>query len=542
MNIQNRRFSFYCLIAILILAAILRFNHITQPFTDYINWRQASTAMMAENYYRRNWNIFFPEISWDGPGPSYNGREFQTVTYLAALIYRVVGQHDWVGRSIAVLFGLWGIFALYQLVRRVWGEKHALLSAAVMALIPGSIYFDRSFLPDPAMVSLVVTSVWMFVAYLQTERSRYLLLASVIGCWGFLTKITGLIVGIPMLYALGAIWIAQRKLANRQFLLIISASILTLLPVTAYYLWAKHLATHYPPYHFAGGGNWLWDNGLQSWLKEQYFLPGAVWVFDTWLWTKPIIVLVLLGLIIRPPHHQYNHPSAPSPELANTAQKNSAPWLFHWWIMAGIIYYLIGAKELVPNSWNFHILNPAAAALSAHAILSLASFFSKHWKPATLVTVALSLFLIGAIGHYGLKTVYNPSSPSLNATQSYKLGLALRQISQPDDLVVTVANDIGSPIAIYYSRRRGWTFPPAINDIDWSKLPEDDQISIRAFETLRDKGADWLGIVAEHFEEIWGKHPKLVKHIETTCQFQAKSQDWVIYRIPSSGHTTSISN
>ena len=145
--------------------------------------------MMAENYYRTNWNIFYPEVNWNGPGPSYQGREFQTVTYIAALLYGVFGQQDWVGRSVVVAFGVWGIFALYQLVRRVWDEERALAGAAVMALLPGSIFIERSFLPDPAMVALVVTSLWMFVAYLQTERLRYLVLAGVIGAWGLLTKI-----------------------------------------------------------------------------------------------------------------------------------------------------------------------------------------------------------------------------------------------------------------------------------------------------------------------------------------------------------------
>jgi len=67
--------------------------------------------------------------------------------------------------KIYLLVGLWGIFALYQLVRLVWDEKHALVSATVMAVLPGSVFVDRSFLPDPAMVSLITTCLWMLVAY-----------------------------------------------------------------------------------------------------------------------------------------------------------------------------------------------------------------------------------------------------------------------------------------------------------------------------------------------------------------------------------------
>src|SRR5215471_12398938 len=100
---------------ILLVGAALRLEHVTQPFVDKFSWREASTAMMAQNFFRGQWNILYPEVDWGGPGPNYQGREFQTVTYIAALLYKIVGQHDWVGRCVAVAFGLWGIFALYQL-------------------------------------------------------------------------------------------------------------------------------------------------------------------------------------------------------------------------------------------------------------------------------------------------------------------------------------------------------------------------------------------------------------------------------------------
>src|SRR5712671_6131826 len=110
---------------ILFLAVLLRFQHLNQPYVDAFSWRQSSTAMMAENYFDGNWNIFYPEVNWTGPGHNYQGREFQTVSYIAAVGYKIFGLHDWVGRLVAIFFGIWGIFSLYQLVRRVWDEQHA---------------------------------------------------------------------------------------------------------------------------------------------------------------------------------------------------------------------------------------------------------------------------------------------------------------------------------------------------------------------------------------------------------------------------------
>ncbi len=526
MKIRNSCPATYLLIAILFIAAILRFNHINQPVIDYIDWRQVSTAMMADNFYRRSWNIFYPEVSWNGPGPSYQGREFQTVSYIAALLYVVVGRHDWVGRSIAVMFGLWGIFALYQLVRRVWDEEHAIVSAVVMALLPGSIFIERSFIPDPAMVALVVTSSWLLVTYFQTDRLRYLFLASVIGTWGFLTKIPGLIVGIPMIYAMLTILSYQQRLNPRKLSTMGIAAVFTLAPVVAYYLWARHLSLTYPPYHFAGSGNWLWDDGPQKWWEQKYFLPKLSWNFNYWIWTKPVIALVFVGLCLRPP--QWNRDSVSDYRPGDSFGK--APWLFHWWMFAGVIYYLIGAKELVINSWNFHIINPAAAVLAGHAIVAIASFANRiAGLPASLVTVATILLIIGGLGQRHLRNMYNPSWES---TKSYKLGLALHKVSTSDDLVVTIPFGTTEPVAIYYSERRGWSFPPPWPEVGWwGSTIKDDNEAIRLFEELRTQGADWLGIVASRKNKLLENNPKFMGHIERTCELKQENPEWVIYRI-----------
>ena len=508
------RVSALPIVIILIVAAALRLYQITQPFTDAFSWRETSVAMMAENFYRKDWNIFYPEVNWSGPGPGYQGREFQTVSYLAALFYLVVGQHDWVGRGVALLFGLWGIFALYQLVRRVWDEEHALAGAAVMAVLPGSVFIERSFLPDPAMVALVVTSFWMFVTYLQTGRSRYLLLAGVIGAWGFCTKIPGLIVGLPMAYAALAI-LGRRLLAARTLAALGGFAILALAPVAAYYLWARHLALSYPPYHFAGDGNWLWQDGLQRWLEQGYFLDRLSQHFSGWIWTTPMIALAAIGLVARPPVYG-------GPDRAGKAR-----WVFHWWLLAGSIYYVFGAQELTSNPWNFHILNPAAAVLAGHAIVRISALVQRavRWPIAPMAPL-ICLTAIVLSGQAGLSDWYKPYSE-----ESYHMGRALRELTQPGDLVVTIGHTYGDPVPIYYSQRRGWGFPPADPAYAWDRLPADDGMSIRLFEDLRARGAGWLGIVNEHREELWGEHVALARHIERTCEIKVETDDYVICRI-----------
>jgi 4-amino-4-deoxy-L-arabinose transferase-like glycosyltransferase len=511
--------STFLLVGILLLGAVSRFSTITQPFTDFFSWRQTLNAMMAGNFYHGSWNIFYPKINWSGPDPGYSGFEFQTVSYIAALLYVIMGEHEWVGRSVAALFGLWGIFALYQLVRRVWDEERALLSAAVMAVLPGSIFIERSFLSDPVMVALMTTSAWILIVYLETDRLRFLLLSAVIGTWGVLTKPPGVVVSFAMVYATLTILRFRHKLKPSRIAVISIVGTLALVPVIAYYLWARHLGHSYPPYHVSFSGYLLWDQGLKQWLDENYFLGRLVWLFVTWLWTPPVIVLVALGIIF--------------PFRAVDSEKRTsatAPWLFHWWLFGMVPLYIVAARELVLNPQNFHIINPAAAALSSDAIMTIAWFIAKVARSSDRVVVrttviVVSLIIIAVSGTIALIRMCYPY-----AKQGYELGLALRQVSQPRDLVVTMANVLGDPIVIYYSQRCGWLFPPPPT-VDVTELPEDDRESIQTFEKLRAGGAAWLGIVAPQQTRLRREHPLLLAHFERTCRLYERSPKWFIYSI-----------
>ena len=536
MNFNSRQIAhrlssnFWPIVLILILAAILRANNITQPFIDDNAWRESSVAMMAQNFYQRSWNIFYPEVNWGGPGPGYQGREFQTVSYMTALLYIIFGQHDWVGRCVIVAFALFGIFALYQLIRRVWDEPRAIAAAALMAILPGVIRVERSFLPDPAMVALVVASFWMLVVFLQTDQLRYLILAALIGALGNLTKLPGVIIGLPMVYATIAILRRRQVLRPEKGAFLAVVALFSALPVAAYYLWARHLAHSYPPYHFAGEGNWLWDHGLFQWVEQGYFLS-RLWGAVTRMWSLPGLMLMLLGFLF-PLFIRHTTKAAPGSMKVN--ETSNAPWLFHWWIVAGIIYYFIGAQELVENPSNLHLISPAVAALAAHSVITLSSSAARQARRPALSVVIAAAVIVG-VGLWGLRRSRLHSS---YAKQSYELGRALKSVSRSDDLVVTLGDLIGCPVAIYYSGRRGWLFPPFEETKDWERLPGDEE-AIALLERLRANGARWFGVVKTRKDEIWNTEPRFAEYIERTCVLIDMNEDAAIYRLQTPQEITS---
>jgi 4-amino-4-deoxy-L-arabinose transferase-like glycosyltransferase len=518
---QPRNHKRIFLYVILIIALLPRLYHINQPYVDLAGWRETSMAMMADNFYHRNTNILYPEVSWNGPGESYNGREFQTVTYTASLLYRAFGQHDWVGRLVAVFFGVWGVFALYQLVRRLWDEDHALLSAAVLALLPSAIYFDRSFLPDPAMVSLVTTSLWFLIAYLQTDKNRYLILTMVIGCLGFLTKITGMLVLLPALYAVIVILHKRGTLTIAALAKLAVPALVMLGIVAAYYLWARYLSHTYPPYHFAGESNWVWDEGVNTWVQRGYFLRKTTYLFTHWMLGKPFVALFIAGIFTSV---FYIYIKNRHRESSQNDVRFTAPYFFHFWLLGYLFFYSIGAKELSGNFWNFQIGNPMIAAFCSSTVL----FVWKVLRQYKVVAVGFSLLLVVSIIRSDRKVLRNTFTDEYYKAD-YQMGLHLRGLRQPGDLVVVLSHAIGNPLPIFYSQGRGWVFPPVSNELP-EHLPPTDAACIAALEELHGKGADWFGVNRKQYDTLETTYPKFLQHL-SRYPVRASSADYVIFQL-----------
>jgi Dolichyl-phosphate-mannose-protein mannosyltransferase len=510
------------LILILFVGTLLRLEHITQPFIDKFSWREASTAMIAENFYRGHWNIFYPEVDWGGPGPNYQGREFQTVTYISAILYNIFGQYEWVSRCVTVFFGLWGIFALYQLIRRVWDDERALVSAGLMSVLPGAVFIEHSFLPDPAMVTLAITSLWMLVAYCQTDKVHYLVLSAFVGCLGILTKLPGIIIGLPAIYAIYAIF-GRRALEWQRLFGLVAAAISVLIVVSGYYLWAKHLSLTYPPYHFAGEHQFISIEKLGDWIRHYYFLPAFLKQIFGWLWTWPFAILALIGLFLSPLKADKRDPGT-----------KGAPWFFHWFGVALVIQYLVEARHLVEDPNNMHLFNPFAAAMAGHAIVTVfQSIQRRGFESAKMITITgiiVIVVIVGLVGREQIKSRYNPSYAA-----SYHIGVAVSKIADSDDLIISFGLN---PCTIYYSKLRGWLFPPT--EIWHTSLGWDyAELDIKALKSLWERGAKWLVISNSNDEYInandfkRGRGRTLWMYIQSNFELYDESDDGVIFRLPA---------
>ncbi len=470
----------------------MRLVKITQPYIDAWSWRQSDVAMIARNFYHNGFNVLQPQIDWAGAAPGFVGTEFPLVPFLAALIYQVVGVEDWVGRVISIVFFALSLPFLFLLVRRIYGARAALFAASFYTLAPLSVYSGRSFMPDMASLSLAIVGMHYFLDWIHdTRRRRSLLLAAVSLSMASLVKLPAMILGLPILYL---VW--QRfgwKFLRKPQLWLFGGFVL--LPPTLWYGYAYRIATANPPFHLFGAGG-VGIAGLDYYwtIFERTFI-GLSGV------TPIVSILMVVGLFL--------------------VKNSKGRWLFHWWIVAVLIFVLLAAPGNHRHPWYQLPVVPAAAALAGRGIdLLLTHVPSLSRQTGTRVTTLALLFLgVFVMSWFGNQARgHSWNAPALEA------GTTVKETTPEGSLILAVSD--GDPTTIYYAYRKGWHF------YRWNIYSER---AIEKLEQYRAQGADFLVIDKHYF--FPDEFPALMNHLEVNYSYLAREDDYVIFDLRPLGNS-----
>jgi hypothetical protein len=534
--LPNRWFAGLAVLLVLAVGLLLRIEDLRQPLVDQFSWRQASTAMMADNLPLNGWNPLWPEVSWTGDQRGYQGRELQSLSIAAAVLDHLFGWQDWHGRAVAILCGMVSIFALYRLVSVLSGRWQGVITAGLYAVLPGAVFIERSYLPEPAMLAFTLTGLCFVAEGLARRRAGLLLAGWLFVTLGLLAKVTA-VAALPALVYL-VVFGLKPVFAPRKLLLLALATVASGAIVFSYYRWAVHLGQSYPPYHIAGHG-WLWDVGPRHFLANGYYLDIFRWHVETWLWGPVILALSVVGLLLPLPRSPDTTPA--------TATPLRAPLFFQAWAFGAAILYGLAALELRDNSWNLHIFNPAAAGLAGHVLGWLVRFAARTGPPriGAVLSVALlagSMVVVAATTRAGLTHMRQAG----NAQADYEIGARLADLACPGDLVAVSGTDVGSPIAIYYSRHRGFVFPPPDRAIegDYGVLLPDGPEAIDVIRDFARRGARWFAFARASTDNLNQRftqhHTGLIAFLDASAERVETNAVFTIYDLAKlSGQTPS---
>lgn len=219
---------------IFVLALALRLKGIFNPLLDDQAWRQADTATIALNMSGHLTDfpaVFFPHLNYDGIVPQKVELEFPFLPYLLAWTWSILGWSDVWGRLWSVLFSLLTIWGIYDLARRIFSERVALLASGIYAVFPLAVYYGRVIMPEPVAQALSIWALNLLWRWRCTPCTGKLCVAALLISGAILAKLPQLML-FPVALSLG-FW----PLRHKRLRELVAYSFIALFFPVVYYSW-----------------------------------------------------------------------------------------------------------------------------------------------------------------------------------------------------------------------------------------------------------------------------------------------------------------
>ncbi|HEY6325859.1 MAG TPA: glycosyltransferase family 39 protein [Candidatus Cybelea sp.] len=455
------------LTAVVIIGLALRLHGIHNPLLDHPGWRQGDTAAIARNFARLQFYILRPQTMYNGPPPNYVELELQIVPCMAAALYQVFGIHEIFGRLISVAFSVATVVSVGYFARWLFDDAIAgLLAAFFYAVVPGSVYYGRTFMPDAAMVFFLTAALYACARYLvEDERlfARGLAWPAVLLTLAYLAKPVSVLALAPLA---GMIW---QRFRRRRALPALPIAVVIVVPLLILWLYDRRVAAY---------AEWHWTSGI----TRLHVLPALLAAFEhagafaakasQWVAALGMLPATMLGKVAF---------------ALSIASFVALPWLaarskaLLWgWLAGGLAYaYVVVTVERV--DYYLYPLLPLCALAIGGALARYVSAVSgadaapaaRYALLALVPTVAIAVLVqsraaVAAYYRYD-KQVYR-SAAALNA-------------ALPKDAIVVIGHY--GPNVQYYIDRFGWEEDPAL----WTPFDEESAIrkGARYFISIEDR-------------------------------------------------------
>jgi len=395
---------------------------IRSPLMDYQAYRQCQTASMARNYFRHGMHFFSPELDTEGP-PVRAGTEFPIYSYLLALLYKIFGIHEILGRLLSCLFAAWGVVFLYLFVHPRLGERVSFWSAIILCSIPIHVYFTRTVQPEPM-------ALWGLLGFLYYADKSWIL-ALLLGALAPLLKLSFLYVLAPLWFFLGYEREGWKIFQNVKWLALL-AGILIL--TQAWYHYAKTAPVIILP------------------LSAREHLENLRPLFSWNLWRAqfvsriPELVLTYSGLLLA------------GFGLYRNRREKASRFFIGWLAASGLYVPLLGEYGFI-HRYTLLPLAPVAAVWMAGGFVALLDWPGRRNMRVLAVSLLLAIPLHAALR---IKHWYRVEYRYL-----YDIHDLLARISRPEDLVLTATHE--KPVHLYFIDRYGYSVDPATwqaSDVD----------------------------------------------------------------------------
>lgn len=425
--------------AAILLGFVLRLKGIHDPIFDHPNWRQGDEASIARNFAEIRLDPLYPQTNYDGAPPNYVELELQIVPFLAAILYKIFGVHEVFGRLLSIASSLGTVWVLARFGRWLFGSAIAGAGAAfAYAVMPGAVYYGRTFTPDATMVFFLTAALYAGARMLVEDealRWRRVAGATALLAIAYLAKPVSLVAILPLLAIALARWRNGRTMPGAKLAVFFLAPLLVL---AAY----QHAVSAH--------AEWHWSSGIMT-LHVLPSLQASLTSGSAFL-AKLGTFFAMLGLLSQTMLGAVATTLAVASLLfvlpAAQARSRSLMWI---WLAGGLLYvFVVVTVETV--DYYMLLLLPLAALLCGVALQRGATLLERYRYAFPALA---ALLLVGAT----VQGIAAAAPYYAYDKQAYRNTIALAQTLDPTALVV-----IGhyGPDVLYYMHRFGWEEDPAL--------------------------------------------------------------------------------
>ncbi len=399
-----------------LLACVLRLYHITYPVADWHSWRQSDTAAVARNFLRFGIDPLHPR--YDDLSNIQSGKDNpQGWRMVEFPLYQTIGAYvklslpkiplEVLLRVVTIVASVGTTILLGLLVAQLVDPLTGIVSALLFAVLPYSVYYGRTILPEPHVVFWSVLSLWLV-------SRRWTLLGSVAGALALLSKPMAVFLLLPIPYII----FKHYGVSKQMFFKCLVYGIISLVPLFLWRRWILQFPEGIPV------STWLLNgNGIR--FKGAWFH----WLFATRLGD---IMLGFWGLI----------PFG----VGLTLQPNKKEgWIFRWLGIGALLYLIIFATGNVQHDYYQILIIPAVAIFAGKGL--------RQMRPWLAI---VSLIFMLSFSWFTIRTYY-----WINRAEIVEAGQAADRILPKDAKVIAPYN--GDTTFLYQTQRQGW---PLGFDID----------------------------------------------------------------------------
>jgi hypothetical protein len=222
----------------LVIGMAVRLIDLSDPPLDFASTRQLHSLILARGYY------YAMDLPSTRALPTQQRAfgikaasdevlvEPTILEHLTAYTYALVGQENFeIPRVYSALFWILGGIPLYLLARKLMNQNGSIAALAFYELLPFGVIAGRSIQPDPLMVTLIVTALYLQYRWMEKDNLKNALWASIVTGLAVLVKSTAVFfVGVPFI---GFVLIKGWRPALRNWRVYMMAAI-SLLPAVIY--------------------------------------------------------------------------------------------------------------------------------------------------------------------------------------------------------------------------------------------------------------------------------------------------------------------